>query len=291
MRKLAAALAACLALVGCSALRVAYDNGDTLLHWRLTRYLDVEGAQEEALNEAIDDFLAWHRSHELRKYAAIANDAAQRLERGLSREDLVWGYDSLVTQARESLREAATRIAPLLDRLSEQQIQHIERRFAEDNRKFAREYLRGSERERRARRLKRNVERMEDWVGRLSKEQLERVRLYTARAPLFDEHRDRDRKRLQAELLSIIRAHEAGRRLPDAAAHWDRGRDPEYRAASAALFSEYYDMVLDLDRMLSPEQRARAAARMRGFARDFTALAGEPGRRQARAKRPVSDLQ
>ena len=281
MRKVTLALAACLVLAGCSALRVAYDNGDTLLHWRLTRYLDVDDAQEAALDQAIDEFLVWHRSHELRKYAAIADEGARRVERGLSREDLVWGYDSLVTQARVSLRDAATRIAPLLDRLSEKQIQHIERRFAEDNRKFAREVLRGSERERRARRLKRDVERMEDWVGRLSKEELERVRLYTARAPLFDEERDRERRRLQAELVSIVRAREAGKRLPDAAANWDRGRDAEYRAANEALFREFYAMVLDIDRMLSPEQRARAAGRLRGFARDFTTLAEAPGRRRA----------
>lgn len=279
MRKFTLALAACLVLAGCSALRVVYENGDTLLHWRLTRYLDVDGPQEQALDRAIDEFLLWHRSHELVKYAAIADDAAQRLERGLSREDLVWGYDSLVTQARESLRDAATRIAPLLDRLSEKQIQHIERRFAEDNRKFAREYLRGSERERRARRLKRNVERMEDWVGRLSKEELERVRLYTARAPLFDEQRDRERRRLQAEFLSIVRAREAVKRLPEAAAYWDRGRDAEYRAANETLFREFYAMVLDIDRMLTPEQRARAAARLRSFAQDFTTLAEAPGRR------------
>lgn len=287
MRKVTLALAASLLLAGCSALRVAYENADTLLHWRLTHYLDVSGAEEEALDDAIDDFLVWHRSHALAQYAGIADDAARRLARGLSREDLVWGYDSLVTQARESLRQAATRIAPLLDRLDERQIRHLERRFAEDNRKFAREYLRGSERERRARRLKRNVERMEDWVGRLSKEELDRVRLYTARAPLFDEQRDRERRRLQAELLSIVRAHEAGKRLPEAAARWDRGRDAEYRAANEALFREYYAMVLDIDRMLSAEQRAKALARLRRYADDFRALA-EAGRA---APRPMSDPQ
>src|SRR5256885_734967 len=83
------------------------------------------------------------RVEALPRYASIAEDAAARLARGLSREDLVWGYDSLVAQARESLRAAAAKAAPLLDRLDEEQIRHIERRFAEDNRKFAREYLRG----------------------------------------------------------------------------------------------------------------------------------------------------
>ena len=260
-------------LAGCSAMRIGYDNADTFLRWRLTSYLDVHGDDSERLDEAIDGFLRWHRARALPQYAKIADDAAARLARGLSREDLVWGYDSLIAQSREALGAAAARLAPLLDRLDEEQIRHIESRFAEDNRKFAREYLRGSERERRARRLERNIERMEDWVGRLSDEQVERVKQYSQHALLFDEHRDRDRKRLQAELVALLRAGEAQKRLPEFAAYWDRGRDAEYRTAYAALLQDYYAMALDIDRMLSAEQRAKAVARLHAFAEDFSALA------------------
>ena len=263
-------------------MRMAYDNADTFLRWRLTSYLDVHGEDSDQLDDAIDAFLRWHRVQALPQYARIADDAAARLARGLSREDLDWGYDSLVEQAREGLRASAARLAPLLDRLDEEQVRHIEGRFAEDNRKFAREYLRGSEKERRRKRLERNIERMEDWVGTLSDEQVERVRQYSERAPLFDEHRDRDRKRLQAEFLPVVRAHEAQKRLPELAANWDRGRDAEYRTANAALLREYYAMVLDIDRMLSAQQRAKAVARMRAFAEDFSALANTRAATRAR---------
>ena len=184
--KLAVALLAAWLLSGCSAMRVAYENADTFLRWRATSYLDLHGQDSDDLDEAIDAFLAWHRSQALPQYARIADGAAMRVANGLSREDLVWGYDSLVAQARKSLRTAAVRIAPLLDRLDEQQVRHLEERFAEDNRKFAREYLRGGESERRKRRMKRSIERMEDWVGGLSEAQVERVRQYSERAPLTE---------------------------------------------------------------------------------------------------------
>ena len=277
-----AAIVASVLLCGCTAMRMAYDNADTFLRWRLTSYLDVHGEDSDQLDDAIDAFLGWHRAEALPRYAGIADDAATRLARGLSREDLVWGYDSLIAQARESLRVAAAKLAPLLDRLDEEQIRHMESRFAEDNRKFAREYLRGSEKERRQKRAERNIERMEEWVGRLSEEQVQRVEQYSERAPLFDQHRDRERKRLQAELLPVVRAHEAQKRLPELAANWDRGRDAEYRTANAALLQEYYAMVLDIDRMLSPQQRAKAVARMRAFAEDFSALASTGAASRAR---------
>jgi Family of unknown function (DUF6279) len=271
--KITFALAAAWLVSGCSALRVAYENADVYLRWRAGEYLDVHGDAAEELDDRIDSFLAWHRAHALPKYARLAEDAAGRMARALSPADLVWGYDAAIAQSRESLRAAAERIAPMLDRLTPEQVARMEKRFAEDNRKFARENLRGSQAERQKRRARRNVERLEDWVGRLSKAQVERVRQYSERAPALEEMRDRERKRLQAELLAMVRAREAQKRLPERAAHWDEGRDPAYSAGVEAWRREFSAMVLDLDRSLSREQRARAVANLRRYAEDFSVLA------------------
>jgi hypothetical protein len=273
--KVTAALAAAWMLAGCSALRVAYENADTYLYWRSGTYLDLDREESQELAGRIAAFFDWHRAKELPQYARIADEAARRLGHGLSQEDLVWGYDSLVAHARQSLRVAAERIAPLLDRLTPQQMAHLENGFAEDNRKFARENLRGSDQERRRRRAKRVEERLEDWVGNLTHAQVERVRQYSERAPLYDELRDRDRRRLQAEVLEMIRLREARKRLPERAANWDRGRDPAYAAASAAGRREYFALLLDLDRTLTREQRVRAIANLERYAEDFKVLASK----------------
>ncbi|MBW8904522.1 MAG: hypothetical protein JF611_02380 [Betaproteobacteria bacterium] len=258
---------------GCSTVRLVYDNADVYLGWRANHYLNLDDAMSEEMDERIASFMAWHRAQALPKYAQLADDARRRLERGLQPADLVWGYDSGVAQAREGLRQAAERIAPLLDRLSAQQIAHLERRLGDDNRRFARENLRGSERDRTRRRTERNVERLEDWVGRLSRAQVERVAQYSQRAPAMDELRERDHKRLQAELLALLRAKEAQKRLPDFLANFDRGREPAYAAAVEASRREYVALVLDLDRSLSREQRARAARELGRYADEFRALA------------------
>ena len=262
-------------LSGCSTVRLVYDNADTYLRWRAALYLDPDGAMADELDERIAEFMAWHRAQALPKYAQLVDEATRRFERKLQPADLVWGYDAVMTQARESLRAAAVQGAPLLDRLSPQQIAHLEKRLSEDNRRFARENLRGSERERRRRRTERNVERLEDWVGRLSQAQRDRVAQYSERAPLLDEFRDRDHKRIQAELLAMVRAKEAEKRLPDLAASWERGRDPAYVAALEASRSEYFAMALDIDRSLSGQQRARALHELRRYADDFRALSRE----------------
>jgi hypothetical protein len=266
-----AALCLCL-LTACSGLRLAYDNADTYLRWRAGNYLDVHGEAADDLDERIDAFLGWHRAKALPDYAKLTDEAARRLGDGLSRQDVVWGYDSVRAHVARSLTEAAQRIAPLLDRLSEEQVKHIESRFAEDNRKFARENLRGSEKERRKRRADRVVDRLEDWVGKLSEAQEQRVREFSERAPLAAEMRDKDRRRVQSEFVGMVRSRAAQKHLPELAAHWERGRDPAFVAANQAWREEFFSLLLDVDRTLTPEQRARAQGNFRRYSEDFAVL-------------------
>ena len=112
-------------LYGCHAMRIAYDNADTFLHWRALSYVELHGKAADELDERIDDFLLWHRGKALPQYARLSADAARRVAAGLSPADLVWGYDSFVAQAKESLHEGAVRIAPMLDRLTPDQVAQL----------------------------------------------------------------------------------------------------------------------------------------------------------------------
>jgi hypothetical protein len=281
-RAFATLLAAAWLVAGCNAvMRMAYENADTFLHWRALSYVPLNGKAADDLDERIDGFLAWHRAKALPQYARLSADAARRVNAGLSPADLVWGYDSFNAQAKESMREAAVWLAPMLDRLTPEQVSHLEKRFADDNRKFAREN-RGSDKERLIRRARRMVDRLEDWVGKLSKAQVERVKQYSERAPVTQDLAERDRKRLQADILAIIRAREAQKRLPEYLENWERGRDPVLAAANKAWRGELDKLLLDFDRMLTAEQRAKAVARLRSFTEDFAALATTAGADQLR---------
>ena len=260
---------------GCSTVRFAYENADAYLRWKAGSYLDLQGDDADEIDDLIDEFHAWHRRNALPKYVNLAQEASQRFADGLSRQDLVWGYDSLRAQARESLRKAADLVAPLLDRLTPEQVAQIERRLAEENRQFHRDNLRGSERDRRRKRAKYVTDRLEDWVGKLTQAQVERVREHSARAPLIDELRDRDRKRLQRDVIAIVRAREAVKRLPERAAHWERGREPAFTAQLDAWRQDYFAMLIDVERSLTPEQRARLQRNLRRYIEDFEALAAQ----------------
>jgi hypothetical protein len=79
----------------------------------------------------------------------------------------------------------------------------------------------------------------------------------------------RERSRLQAEFVAMLRAREAARRLADWAPAWDREREPAYAEAIRRMRAETTDMLLDLDRMLGAPQRRRVVERLRAWAADF----------------------
>ena len=257
---------------GCSTVRLAYNNADLYLSWQLGKYLDVHDAQREDLDRRIAAFLTWHRANALPQYIRLVNEASTRFARGLSQEDLVWGYDSAQAQVLQAVRAAAGEIADLLDRLTPEQIAYMERRFADDNRKYVRENVAGSIEERRRKRVKRNVERLEEWFGNLSEGQIERVRQYAERAPFPEAMRDRERRRLQSDFLAMVRAREAKARFAQWAVDWEQRRDPEHAAVVRAQRMEYFAMLVDLTRIMSASQRDAVDARFRELASDFERL-------------------
>lgn len=259
-------------LQGCSVTRLAYDNADVFLRWQANSYFDFEGEQSDELDQAITGFLAWHRAKELPGYAKLAEEASARVRRGIKREDLEWGYDAVQSEVREALGAAAGDVAGLLDRLSPAQIAHLERRLAEENRKFVKEQVQGTLEERHERRVKRNVDRLAEWFGPLSDAQVERVKRYSQRAPFSAGLRDRDRRRRQSELLVMLRAKEAQKRLVVWTQDWDKGREPEYERAARTTKTEYMDLLLDLDRLLVPAQREHLASRLERYGKLFESL-------------------
>ena len=250
-------------LAGCSMLEFAYNNADAWLRWQAKRYVELEGAQAGEFERRVQAYLAWHRAEALPQYARLAEEAGARLARGATRDDMEWGYDALQAQAREGLERAAGELGDLLERLTPAQIAQLEQRFAEDNRRYARQWLEGAPAARRARREQRLAELLRDWLGDLDDAQVERLRRYSESAPYNGERRDLARRHRQAELLAMLRARETGRRLGAWARAW----------ASAPAAPEFLDLLADLERSLSPRQRAHAVARLRAYGRDFQLLA------------------
>ena len=272
-------LAVCAPLASCSATRFAYDNADTALRFMSSSYLDLDAAQAEELQLRIVRFHQWHRANELPAYAALMRSASERAVRGITEGDVAWGLAAVRARYRGFAAKAAEDAAPVLATLSAEQIAALERRLDENNEKFSKKYLSADADVRRRAQAKRMLERFRDFAGDLSPEQEARIERF---ALVHESHvalRFEDRRQWQREMLAALRtkqpAADLGRALAGMFERPERRRTEAFIRQDRAWDEDLGRLITELDRSLSPRQRAHVVRRLSDYADDFAALAGE----------------
>ena len=267
------------ALSACSAVRVSYNNADTVLRYMAWEYFDLDGAQYEDVKARLVRLHEWHRATELPLYAEIAREARRRAADSVNEKDVAWGLAALRTRYRFAAARAAEDAAPLLATLSPEQLIHLEKKIARRNEKFAGENLPEDERSRVRVQAKKMIERFEDFTGSLSDEQQMRIGRFIRNHQRFTRLRFEDRQRWQREALALIRSHrdprELGPRLAVLFTQPESYRDQEFPRVAARWEADFAGLIVDLTRTFTPEQRARSLRRMDAYAEDFSILAGE----------------
>jgi len=272
-------LAICaLVLAACSATRVAYDNADTMLRFMASSYLDLDAAQSDDLTPRIARFHQWHRSNELPAYAVLLRSASQRAAEGITAEDVTWGLTNVRLRYRRFAAKAAEDAAPVLATLAPLQLAALERKFSENNEKYAKEFLPSDDKERRRRQLKRMLERFRDFAGELTPDQEARIERFALDHERHVALRFEDRQRWQRDFVAALRRErkpeELGRHLAGMFERPELRRSEEFIREDKRWDEDLGRLIVDLDRSLSPKQRAQVVRRLSDYAEDFAVLAG-----------------
>jgi hypothetical protein len=221
----------------------------------------------------------WHRRSELPAYAALMRSASERAARGITAEDVAWGLDNVRSRYRKLAARAAEEAAPVLATLAPEQIAALENKFADSNGKFEKEFLPADDQERRRVQARRMLARFRDFAGDLSADQEARIRLFVLANEKHVALRYEDRRLLQRDFVAAIRAHHDPRELEASLA--EIFRKPELRRSEELIREDkawdgaLAQLIVELDRSLSPAQRAHVVRRLSDYASDFAALAGE----------------
>jgi hypothetical protein len=272
------ASAGVLALAACSATRLAYDNADTVVRFMASSYLDLDSEQSEDLRPLIVRFHQWHRANELPVYSVLLQSASRRAANGITAEDVSWGLGNLRARYRRLAAKAAEDAAPVLATLLPAQLAVLEHKFAEDNEKYAKEFLSADEKKRRRAQGKRMLERLRDFAGELTPEQEARIGRFVAAHDRHVALRFEDRQRLQREFVALLRQRrepqELGRQLAEMFIRPEARRSEEFLREDKRWDENLAQLIVDLDRSLSPVQRAHVVRSLSDYAEDCTVLAG-----------------
>jgi hypothetical protein len=276
--------AACLVLAACGAMTklaysnaaLAYNNLAPMMAWMVDEYVDVHGSQKDWVKDRIARVMSWHRSHELPEYRRFLEFVLAEAREPFTVEEIADGYRRLRLHYDRTAEQVLPDVADFFLQLDSVQVAQMEKKFAEDNRKFVRESLKGSPEERRERRVKRFRMHLESWLGDLSDSQEALVASYYRDLPDYVEERLAERRFRQSETLALIRAKPAReqmvaglRRLFIETSAWRR---PEFAQKLRDRDQRFFEMFAKLSATLTPEQRGHLQGRIRGYLRDITEI-------------------
>ena len=282
--RLAAIAAIAVSVASCAAIRIGYNNADTLALLQLDSYLDLTDEQEQTCKERLNALLAWHRTTQLRDYVALIDRTRAKLGGRITAADVLDFNQQLNTRMMTAADKAAPDIAHVALTLSPEQIDRAAKKVASDATKARREFVR-LENESGAERAKKYGERAESWFGKLTDEQIEIIRKSLASRPTDATWWIDERERRQREFLSLLRKIQADRPTEEVAARWlrtyfthltvaaeadRRARAESYRRGSAELIAQLINHA-------TPEQRAAIDKKLNDYAQDFRSLAASNG--------------
>lgn len=275
------AFALALLLGACSAIRIGYNNADSLIVYSLDDYLDLSSEQSTLARQRANALLAWHRSTQLRDYVQMIDAARAKLAGTVTPTDVLAFNDALNNRLATLGDRAAPELAQLALTFTPEQLERLGQKLTTDTSKARRELVRFAGKESIDDRVKKSAERVDDWFGSITPAQREQLRLALTERPASGEWWIAERERRQRELLAVLHRIQSEQPSASVATSWLRefftelrsSPDAQRRAKMAEFRRSNAELIANLINGATPEQRAHLSAKLGSYAEDFSALA------------------
>lgn len=265
-------------LSACALGKMGYQNADTVgLLW-INRYLDMSSEQKDFIKPRMKSLLAWHRKTQLPEYGSFTGELQKKAMANITVADVAAVEAQFKTLAETSIHHALPDLADLALQLKPENIKAMQEKFVENDKKFRDDYKmkRDVEKQQEAR-YDKTLERLEDWYGRLDREQRAAVRKLSDARPLNNDYLLAERQRRQADLIALLTKVEREKPAREQivtmmrtyADHFEVSPDRARRAFQESLRKASDEMNAAIHNLTTPEQRAKAAKKLQGWVEDF----------------------
>lgn len=269
-----------LALSGCSAVRLGYDNGPSLALWWLDGYLDLDRSQEARAKPALQAWFDWHRATQLPDYAQLLATWQARSAGTVSGDEVCAWSDQVRGKLQTAVERALPAGAQLLPQVGAAQWQFLEKRLAERTAELRAEHAQARADERQAAALERAVNRSEQFYGRLNAAQKKLLTEGIASNPVASDEWIAEREARQRVLVQGLRRAQLepdeARRLAalrGVADTYLRRADGAYGERQARWQAHSCALTARLHNSTTPAQREHLRERLAAWQEDVQALA------------------
>ena len=278
--RIACALLLGASLVGCSAVKLAYNNLPEFSYWWLDGYVDFNGAQTPRVKDQLAQLLERHRRNEMPKVLALVENAERLAVGDVTPAQVCAASDALRDSLLATAVDASVPGAELALGLGDAQLKQIEAKLAKNNAEYASDWLDRSIERQHRKRYDTFLERSEDFYGTLDDAQRKLLRQMADRS-IFDPRRvDAERRQRQREGLALLRRFaNSGARPAEVQAAWvgyaQRIAEPPasaWRDHQRAVLQESCNNIAQLHNATRPAQREQAVRRLQAYAQDIRDL-------------------
>ena len=266
------ALIALIFLTGCSSTTFVYNWIDYLLPWYFASYVDLSRDQKNYLDELLIPFFSWHRHEELPRYAEIINSVEGLLDSEVKVENI-----ALITlDVEESwfrLEDGLLlRIIPLAKDLTDEQInnflQVMQTKTIESENKYLKRNDQAYQKDN-YNRLRKNLRR---FIGTMSKEQLGLVKIASKSMRRVDTEWVQNRKKLVANLGSILQRKEGWEKRFISITHRDDLVSKNYRDNYAYNIDITNHLIAAILNTRTEKQDKKLRAQLKRYRTDIETL-------------------
>jgi hypothetical protein len=271
---LGAALAA-FALLGCNKLGLLYEYADKLVLYNVEDNFDLDKPQRTRVKEDIEAYFGWHRRQMLPAYVDFLVFIAGSMRNGLKPAEVDSGYRRYQALARATMDSVTGKSVVMLQSLAPEQIDAWQDKQRKKNQKQRKQFS-GSLQERLDQRCKKIIDEMEDWTGRLTKEQKSRIKVLNNSLPWNGNLWLDTREMVQDSLAAMLRRKAPAADLEALLTAYFRGADSlkseEYRTRNREFERRLCTLIYMIHNTLTTEQKRSFLQQVDKTAQDFRAL-------------------
>lgn len=204
-----AALILVLFLGGCSSITFIYNQFDNLFPWYLESYVDLDRDQKQYLDELLTPFFQWHRVEEMPKYAQIIGSLESAIDNEIDIESIALITDNVEESWFRLEDRMIVWIIPLSRELSDEQIAKFIQVLRTKTTQSEKKLLLRNDQVYQSDSYKSIRKNLRRFMGSLTKDQLDLVKITSKEMKRTDGERIQSRK-VFIEKLNLILQKEQG---------------------------------------------------------------------------------
>jgi hypothetical protein len=250
-----------LPLSACGLIAIGYNYAEAYLRYSINSYTSFNDEQKVAINKEVNIYMAWHRKNMLAEYVSFL----QELQQVAQSDALLTQHDAnrFRSEVRalyvKTLQPTIRPAARILSGVDPVQVEELVKSFAKENNKQKDKELSGSQDEQLRKRAERTIDFVENLVGNLRDEQLEKIRELNRHLPFATGIYMSQKEANQARLIELLKHNQGEDEIAAFLSSWlltpEATRTPDERSMMLAFENASDDMIVSLYQMLTERQK------------------------------------